>query len=148
MSHRILSEGKPEDVGMDPSCIDRLRKLAGSWVDGGHTPSLVLLAARRGTIVLHEAWGVRRPEDKTPTLKRDSIFPLASCSKPITAAAVMCLVEDGLVGLNRPFIDYVPELDVAGVKWLEEASVADLLRHTSGIEDVEVGAFIAAAAGK
>ena len=43
----------------------------------------------------------------------------------------MCLVEDGLIGLNRPFVDYVPELDVPGVQWLDEATVADLLCHTS-----------------
>ena len=106
----------------------------------------MVLVARRGTIVLHEAFGVRRPEEATPTLKRDSIFTVASIAKPITATAVMCLVEDGLIGLNRPFIDYVPELDIPGVQWLEEAKVADLLCHTSGIDDFEVGDFIAEAA--
>ena len=115
---------------MDPARIGRLRELVGGWVKSGDTPSVVVLVARRGVIVLHEAFGVRRQDDPTPTLKRDSIFPVASCSKPITAAAVMCLVEDGLIGLNRPFIDYIPELDVPGVQWLEEARVADLLCHT------------------
>jgi len=146
MTHWILSEGKPEDVGMDASRIDRLRKLAAAWVDRGQTPSLVLLAARRGTIVLHEAWGVRRPEDKTATLKRDSIFPLASCTKPITAAAVMCLVDDGLIGLNRPIVEYIPEWDVPGVQWLEEVKVVDLLCHTAGLDDLALGAFVQKAA--
>src|SRR5258708_33989371 len=58
----------------------------------------------------------------------------------------MCLVEDGLIGLNRPFIDYIPELDVPEVEWLAEARVADLLCHTSGIDDLKLGDFIAAAA--
>ena len=146
MTHWILSEGKPEDVGMDASRIDRLRKLAAAWVDRGQTPSLVLLAARRGTIVLHEAWGVRRPEDKTATLKRDSIFPLASCTKPITAAAVMCLVDDGLIGLNRPIVEYIPEWDVPGVQWLEEAKVVDLLCHTAGLDDLALADFVQKAA--
>jgi CubicO group peptidase (beta-lactamase class C family) len=57
----------------------------------------------------------------------------------------MCLVEDGLIGLNRPFIEYVSELDVSGVQWLEEARVADLLCHTSGLDDMTVAAHIAAA---
>ena len=73
---------------------------------------------------------------------------MGSCSKSITATAVMCLVEDGLIGLNRPFIDYVPELDVPGVQWLEEARVADLLCQTSGIDDLKLRAFIDAAAGQ
>jgi CubicO group peptidase (beta-lactamase class C family) len=146
MNSSELRVGAPEDVGMDPARIRRLRDRVGGWVKSGDHPSVVVLVARRGVIVLHEAFGVRHFADTTPTLKTDSIFPIASLTKPITAAAVMCLVEDGLIGLNRPFIDYIPELDVPGVQWLEEARVADLLCHTSGIDDLEMGAFIAAAA--
>src|SRR5215831_10591313 len=106
MGNLVLKEGLPESVGMDPARIERLKKLAAGWVTNGDTPSLAVLVARRGTIVLHEAFGVRRPEDTTQTLRRDAIFTIASSAKPITAAAVMCLVEDGLIGLNRPFIEY------------------------------------------
>ncbi len=120
---------------MDPVRIARLRELVAGWVKSGDSPSVAVLVARRGMIVLHEAFGVRRYGDPTPTLKPDSIFPISSCSKPIIAAAVMCLVDDGLIGLNRPFIDYIPELDVPDVEWLAEARVADLLCHTSGIDD-------------
>jgi CubicO group peptidase (beta-lactamase class C family) len=133
---------------MDPARIQRLRELVGGWVKNGETPSAAVLIARRGIVVLHEAFGVLRHGDTTWTLRPDSIFPMASCSKPITAAAVMCLVEDGLIGLNRPFIDYVPELDVPGVQWLAEARVADLLCHTSGIDDLKLQAFIGAAADR
>ena len=142
----VLREGEADTVGMDPTRLQHVRELAASWVENGEVPSLAMLVARRGTIVLHEAFGVRRQEDTTATLKRDAIFTIASCSKPITAAAVMCLVEDGLIGLNRPFLDYVPELDVEGVQWLEEVRVADLLCHTSGYDDQAVATFVAAAA--
>src|SRR5215468_659998 len=144
MTSPALQDGAPQKVGMDPERVDRVRKLAAGWVERGDTPSLVVLVARRGVIVLHEAFGVRRPEDTTPTLARDSIFTLASCSKPITAAAIMCLVDDGLIGLNRPFVDYVPELDVPGVEGIADAKVADLLCHTAGFDDLEVSAFAAA----
>jgi len=146
MTTYVLQEGAPQDVGMDPARIQRLRQLVGEWVQRGDSPSVVVLVARRGVIVLHEAFGVRRPEDTTPTLKLDSIFPLASIAKPFTAAAVMCLAEDGLLGLNRPFADYIPELDVHEVQWLAEAKVANLLCHTAGIDDFELGDFIDAAA--
>src|SRR5215469_10753360 len=136
MNSLVLKEGSPESVGMDATRLQWLKSLSASWVKNGDTPSLVTLVARRGTIVLHEAFGVRHYEDTTPTLKPDSIFPVASCTKPVTASLVMCLVEDGLIGLNRPFIEYIPELDVPGVPWLEEARVADLLCHTCGLDDV------------
>ena len=126
---------------MDPDRVARLRGLLAGWVADGTTPSLVALVARHGRIVLHEAFGVRHHADTTPTLRRDSIFPISSVSKTLTAAVVMCLADDGLVGLNRPFVDYVPELNVPDVAWLREASVADLLRHTAGIDDLVWSAF-------
>jgi serine-type D-Ala-D-Ala carboxypeptidase len=146
MKSSELREGAPEEVGMDPVRMRRLRELVAGWVKRGDSPSVAVLVARRGVIVLHEAFGVRRYGDPSPTLKPDSIFPISSCSKSITAAAVMCLVDDGLIGLNRPFIDYIPELDVPEVQWLQEARVADLLCHTSGIDDLKLGDFIAEAA--
>ncbi len=148
MKSTELRQGTPEDVGMDPVRIGRLRELVVSWVENGDTPSVAMLVARRGVVVMHEAFGVLRHGDPTPTLKPDSIFPLTSCSKPLTAAAVMCLVDDGLIGLNRPFIDYIPELDVPEVEWLAEARVADLLCHTSGFDDLELANFVAAASGR
>ncbi len=69
-----LREGVPEDVGMDPVRMGRLRELIGGWVKNGESPSVAVLVARRGVIVLHEAFGVRRHGDPTPTLKPDSIF--------------------------------------------------------------------------
>jgi CubicO group peptidase (beta-lactamase class C family) len=146
MTAYVLQQGKPETVGMDPARIERVRQLVADWVKRGDTPSVVVLVARRGVIVLHEAFGVRRPEDTAPTLKLDSIFPITSISKSLTAAAVMCLAEDGLLGLNRPFADYIPELDIPDVQWLAEAKVANLLCHTAGIDDFERAAFVDAAA--
>ena len=138
----ILREGTPEEAGMDPVRVARLRDLLAGWVACGDTPSAAACVARRGVIVLHEAYGVLHHGDTTPTLRRDSIFPIASCTKPLTAAAIMCLVDDGLIGLNRPFVDYVPELDRPEVEGLTSATVADLLCHTSGIDDPTATHFI------
>src|SRR5205809_729885 len=104
-----LRAGSPEEAGMSASRIRQAVSLAESWVAQGITPALVILAARRGVIVLHEAFGRLTPEPDSPPVQRDTIFPLASISKPIAATAAMILVEDGLLGLNRPVSDYVPE---------------------------------------
>jgi CubicO group peptidase (beta-lactamase class C family) len=146
MTSYILRNGSAESAGMDAARVARISSLVAGWVKEGETPSAVVLVARRGVIVLHEAFGVRRHDDTTPTLKLDSIFPVASVAKPMTASAVMCLVEDGLIGLNRPFVDYIPELDVPDVEGLADAKVADLLCHTAGYDDLDVNAYIAAAA--
>jgi CubicO group peptidase (beta-lactamase class C family) len=126
-----LHEGRAIEAGMLPERVARLRALAKSWVEDGTTPSLVVLAARRGVTVLHEAFGRLRPDpDQTPP-REDSIFPLQSISKPITATAAMLLVEDGVLGLNRPIRDYLPEISGAGA---EEVLVHHLLTHTSGYD--------------
>ena len=91
-----LQRGAAEDVGMDPARIELIRTRARAWVANGDTPSLVLLVARKGVIVLEEAYGILRASDKAP-LRTDSIFPVSSLSKTFTAAATLCLVEDGSV---------------------------------------------------
>ncbi len=114
---------------MLPERVERVRDLAEGWVKSGYTPALSVLVARRGVIVLHEAFGVLRPDEDAPPLRRDSIFPVASVTKPFTATLVMQLVEEGLIGLNRPVIEYIPELSGEGK---DQILVHHLLTHTSG----------------
>ena len=129
-------KGKPEEVGMSAKRINHVSDLARGWVEDGTIPSLVVLAARRGTIVLHEAFGVQSPDSNSPKLKTDTLFPLASISKVITATAAIILVEDGLLSLNRPVQDYIPEF--VGEK-KEQVMVHHLLTHTSGLEAEKLG---------
>jgi CubicO group peptidase (beta-lactamase class C family) len=110
------------------------------WVEEGRSPSIIVLAARRGRIVLHEAFGVLGPDADSPPLRRDSVFPASSITKPMTATALMMLVEDGLVGLNRPVVEYIPELCGEGA---DQICVHHLLTHTSGYMDDELSELFA-----
>jgi len=124
-----LRPGSPAEVGMLPERLAHARDLCAHWVESGHTPTLGVCVARRGAIVLHEAFGVLGPGPDSPPLARDALFPICSLTKPITATLVMQLVEDGLLGLNRPAKDYLPELAGEGV---DEMLVHHLLTHTTG----------------
>ncbi len=134
-----LRHGRPEDAGLDPQRIELIRERARSWVAAGDSPSLVLLAARRGVIVLEEAYGILRPSDGAP-LRTDSIFPVMSITKPVAAAAVLCLVEDGLLSLKHPIADLLPEITAPGT---EQVLIADLVTHTSGYDDMTVFPHVA-----
>jgi len=114
---------------MLPERVAYARELCARWVKEGHTPTLAVCVARRGVIVLHEAFGVLGPGPGSPPLGRDALFPVMSLAKPITATLVMQLVEDGLLGLNRPAKDYLPELCGDGT---DDILVQHLLTHTSG----------------
>ncbi|HZS88943.1 MAG TPA: serine hydrolase domain-containing protein [Chloroflexota bacterium] len=133
-----LRYGEPEEAGMSARRVRHVAQLAQSWVEQGITPSLVVLAARRGIIVLHEAYGRVGLEPDAPVLRRDTIFPLSSLSKPITATAAMILVEDGLLGLNRPVREYLPEF---GGEGKDTVMVHHLLTHTSGLRDEDLDAY-------
>jgi CubicO group peptidase (beta-lactamase class C family) len=128
-----LRLGDPEEAGMSAERVQRLRRLAAGWVSDGLASALVVLVARHGVVVLHEAFGRLTPEPDGPPLPTDAIFPLVSLSKPITATAAMILVEDGLLGLNRPVANYIPEF-VGDKKDL--VTVHQLMTHTAGL-DVE-----------
>ena len=127
-----LREGSPEEAGIRPETVEQIQSRAKQWVAEGSTPALVLLAARSGVIFLHEAFGKHSPEEGAASLAKNALFPLASLSKMFTATAAMCLVEDGLLGLNRPVQEYIPEF--AGVE-KNKVMVHQLLTHTSGIQD-------------
>ena len=64
-----LRPGRPAEVGMSDERIGRVRDRARGWVDQGITPTLVVLAARRGVIVLHEAFGTLNAEPGGPALR-------------------------------------------------------------------------------
>jgi CubicO group peptidase (beta-lactamase class C family) len=125
-----LREGSAAEAGLSASRLDAARDLAAQFVKDGNHPALVVLVARHGVIALHEAFGVLGPEPDDPPLPRDAIFLLASLSKPVTATALMALVEDGRVGLTRPVREYIPEFDGDGK---DKVYVHHLLTHTSGL---------------
>jgi len=104
-------------------------------VAAGRTPSLAVFAARRGTVLLHEAFGQQRPGPDAPPLRRDAALPISSVTKPITATLLMLLVEDGDVAVGRPVREYLPELGPEAADPFDEVLVHHLLNHTSGYDD-------------
>ncbi|MHA7964910.1 serine hydrolase domain-containing protein [Paenibacillus sp. CAU 1782] len=126
----ILTAGNPESVYMSHAKIKHARDTAAKWVEEGKLPALAVFAARRGTVVLQEAFGAAAYENDAPPLRLDTLFPLASISKAITATAAMILVEDGKLGLNRSVSYYIPEFVGEGKA---NVAVHHLLTHTSGM---------------
>lgn len=123
------------DCGVDRSLLANAHAAAQAWVQSGETTGLIVAAARRGLIVLHDAFGVLRPDSNEP-IPLDAVVPIASITKPIVATALMCLVEDGLVGLNRPVHEYIPEFAGDG---REDVAVWHLVTHTAGFGTLEAG---------
>lgn len=129
-----LTYGTPEEAGMDPARIAMIKARIPVWMDGVNERGGVFLAARRGKIILHEACGTQTDKSSSPPMTTSSIFQISSISKSVTATGVMILVEEGLIGLNRPIKEYLPELAGEGV---DDVEVQHLLTHTSGFKEEE-----------
>ena len=86
------------------------------------------LYAEQGEIITKGAFGWRDTENKLP-MREDSIFDLASVSKQFTAAAIMLLVQEGLLDLEDEVTRFFPALPYPGV------TVRHLLTHTGGVVD-------------
>jgi CubicO group peptidase (beta-lactamase class C family) len=148
-----LSVGKPDDLGFAADRMPRIREAVQRHVDAGEVSGAVTLVVRRGKIAHFEAYGVQDLETKKP-MPKDGIFRLASMSKPITAAAVLMLVEEGKVRLNDPVSRFIPEFkgmkvavprpgppgafDVVSAS--RDITVRDLLTHGSGLASGGLGA--------
>jgi len=130
-----LQCGKPQDVGISSTRLEKIIQRANAWVKDGIHHGLVIMAARKGVIFLHEAIGRLGLDDESPGIQLDTIFPLASLTKPLTATAAMILVEEGLLGLNRPVVDYIPELQGEGKSRI---LVRHLLTHSSGLNEDDI----------
>ncbi len=135
-----LTNGKPADVDMSAVQLQKIISMAKTWIKPGLHQTIVCLAVRHGKIVFHQGIGSLNPEPDSPEIKLDSIFPMASLSKIITATSIMILVEEGLLNLYRPVSDYIPEFAGEGK---DRVMISNLLTHTWGVADEVVGDYIA-----
>jgi len=145
-----LPLGKPEEVGMSSSRLERVRPVMQRYVDKKKVPGVVTVIARRGKVVYADAVGYREVESDAP-LRTDAIFRIASMTKPITSVALMTLFEEGRFLLSSPVKKWIPEfsdpkvarLNLPGQDGLgqpyqlvpadRDITVRHILTHTAGL---------------
>jgi CubicO group peptidase (beta-lactamase class C family) len=128
---------RPEQVGLSSERLERITAVIKADVERGALPGAVLAIARSGRIGYAEAIGYRDREAGAP-LQLDSIFRIASMTKPMTSVAAMMLGEEGRLDIGAPVAEYIPEFKELTVgaertKATRTMTVQDLLRHTSGL---------------
>lgn len=154
LSLSLAAEGptaKPEDVGLSSERLARVRLLMQSHMTAKDISGAVTLVARRGKVVHLEAHGVADLDTRRP-MQPTTLFRVASMTKPVTAVAVLMLMEEGRLLLSDPVSKYLPEFrdakvavarqpnDPAGagvalVPAARPVTIKDLLTHTAGLSD-------------
>ena len=138
----------PEEVGFSQQRLKRLSDRIKEGVDKNELPGAVVLIARNGRIVMHESFGFRDKEAKAP-MTNDTIFRIASMTKPIVTVAAMMLAEEGKLSPADPVSRFIPEfaetkvgserknadgtVEPATEAQQRPMTVHDLMRHTSGL---------------
>lgn len=126
---RTLSYGKATDVGMSAAVLGGAVGLYEEAVERGDLVGAVLLVARQGRVVVHEAIGWRDEELRLP-MEPNTLFRMASNTKPVVATAVAQLVERDRIDYGDLVRVYIPEWDNYRSGFI---TVHHLLTHSSGL---------------
>jgi CubicO group peptidase (beta-lactamase class C family) len=104
-----MAERQSGQGGLTAGGLARLHAAAEQHVGDERVPGLVALVARGDQVHVEALGKLAVGVDGTP-VARDSLFRIASTTKPITAAATMMLVDDGVIALDEPVDRLLPEL--------------------------------------
>lgn len=139
-----LPTAAPEALGLSSAALDRIDFSLQAFVDSGAVGGIYAVIARDGRIGYERTFGWRDVGRREP-LRRDAVFRIYSMTKPVIAAGILRLVEDGRLRLDDPVSRYIPAFgDVkvfaggtAAAPVLEDPAspitVRQLLDHTSGL---------------
>ena len=134
----------PESVGFSTDGLKALQRTMRALVDDAKLAGVTTLVARHGKVVYLDAYGVQDLATKKPVAK-DTIFRIASMTKPIVGVAMMMLWEQGKWTLDDPVAKHIPEF--AGLKvatpngevpQTRPMTMRQLMSHTAGF-DVNAG---------
>jgi CubicO group peptidase (beta-lactamase class C family) len=124
----------PSGLAQTAASLDSIPARMHDVIVANEVSGAVTVVATRDSVLRMDAQGWADPEHRS-FMRVDSIFWIASMSKPITATAVLMLMEEGKLSLDDPIAKYVPEL--AGLKTADgktpRITLRHLLTHTSGM---------------
>lgn len=130
----------PESVGFSADGLKTLQETMRALVDEGRLAGVTTLVARHGQVVYLDAYGVQDFETRKPVAS-DTIFRIASMTKPITGVAMMMLWEQGKWTLDDPVAKHIPEFDglmvatpSGEVPQATPMTMRQLMSHTAGFD--------------
>ncbi len=125
-----LSSGCRVDRGRDLH-LEQIAGVVAEEIEAGHFPGAVVLVGRANKILYCKAFGLAVAEPFQQTMRKNTVFDLASLTKPLaTATSILILVDRDQLDPNDPVGDYLPAFACHGK---EEVRIKHLLTHTSGL---------------
>lgn len=120
-----------QSVGADQSYADGIARLVRRGIEAGEMPGAVVVVAGPKQVHYAMAFGQRQTEPSAVDMTLDTVFDMASLTKPVaTATSVMKLIEANQIDVDAAVVQYLPELEANGK---DQIKVADLLLHVGGL---------------
>lgn len=120
----------PIEVKMNHDTLRKIEEIVQEGIQKRAFPGAVVLVARKGQIVYHEAFGHQTYRRRVP-INRESIFDLASITKVAASTlAIMKLEEEGKIDLDTPIGKYLPKLFLTDKVAL---TLREIMTHTAGL---------------
>ena len=143
---------RAESVGMSSERLARIAPAMQRYIDTRRVPGTITAVLRRGKLVHLEVLGQMDVAADKP-MRRDTVFRIASMTKPITSVALMMLWEEGGFQLRDPVAKFLPEFAEPVVSTSADASgetgklvavdrpiqIRDMLTHTAGLANNYIG---------
>lgn len=126
-----LTVATPESAGMKSQALAAIDAEVEKEISAKKLPGAVILIGRQGSVVFLKAYGNKQVEPETVPMTVDTVFDMASVTKPVaTATSVMILVERGKLRIGDCVARHIPEFAANGK---EGITVEQLLVHQSGL---------------
>ena len=122
----------PDEAGLSSAGLDRAAQLLSAAVQSGFIPGLATAIYRGGRLMRVCFEGCRNPENPASPMERDTIFLVASVTKPIVCAGALLLLQEGAFFLDQPVCSLIPAFKGCGK---EKILIRHLFTHTSGLHD-------------
>ena len=129
----VLRPGDAAEVGLSAARLRQIADRLEEETSRGGVSSASILVARHGRVVLHQGFGRLNRGSGAPATRPDTIYIVASISKPVSVCGLMLLVDDGRVALADRVQRYLPEFQG---RLKQRVLVGHLLSHTSGLPDM------------
>lgn len=162
---QTLPAAKPEAVGLSGERLERIHTMVESHIAAGEISGAVMLVARKGKIAYVDVQGTMDLETQQ-AMTRDTVFRMASMTKPVIGTAIMMMLEEGKLRLEDPVSLFIPEFANQQAAVLQSAAtgaspikfytvpavhditIKDLLTHTSGLSSGPMGQSVVAKEGR
>src|SRR6266851_1020208 len=116
-------------AGIDPYIREAMQK----W----EVPGLAIAVVKDGELVLARGYGVSEL-GKDRKVTKDTVFPIASCTKSFTAACAAMLVEEGKLGWDDPVAKHLPGFELSDPYLTKHVTLRGLLCHRTGLRRADL----------